>query len=190
MNTTKYDFRDGKIICLATLKPIPADEPVVVLRAQDRHAVRGLNVYVAGLNEGPHKTAMQDILNQFFDFGARHPEAIKEPDTGVPGADVEHATFLNSDDQNDQDGIHVPLVKSTGSIYFNLNQAGWIFAYEQEADKKILYAGLSSAVDLEGKHTQAETCRDAPEAIAAAADKLIRAAGAVQQKLNALPATK
>ena len=78
---SKYEAQEGQIINRATGVPIPEDEPVFVLRAKDRQALRALRYYRDGLKNPPHVVAVNQRIEQFEAFADAHPERMKEPDT-------------------------------------------------------------------------------------------------------------
>ena len=67
----------------ATGKPIPDDEPVFVLRAQDVHAVNALLGYSVLLDNPEHRAAVEQRIKEFEAFRAAHPERMKFPDTAA-----------------------------------------------------------------------------------------------------------
>lgn len=83
----KYDVRYGKLVNRATGNPIPDDEPIMILRAQDIHARATVRRYVDLItnNEGaaqtPHQKTCFGRYQSFVDFAHRHPERMKTPDT-------------------------------------------------------------------------------------------------------------
>lgn len=72
--------KDGRLVNRATGKPIPDDEPVFVLRAQDIHAVPLLHAYLSMVTEVDHAAAVRQRITAFEDFARAHPARMKEPD--------------------------------------------------------------------------------------------------------------
>lgn len=72
--------KDGRLVNRATGKPIPDDEPVFVLRAQDIRALAALRYYLVSCSEVDHINAVQVRIKDFEAFAAAHPDRMKEPD--------------------------------------------------------------------------------------------------------------
>ena len=77
----KFDIEDGKLINAATCVPIPADEPIFIMRAKDRKAEKHIWQYSDDCEDGDHKSAVHDRAEEFHVFSVEHPERMKEPDT-------------------------------------------------------------------------------------------------------------
>jgi len=60
---------------------IPADEPVFVFRARDRHACQVLYDYAVTVKNPEHREAIFARLADFQQFADAHPKRMKEPDT-------------------------------------------------------------------------------------------------------------
>lgn len=75
--------KDGRLVNRATGKPIPDDEPVFILRAQDVHAVEALQAYLESVDDVDHAGAVQARLDAFDAFADAHPERMKSPDTAA-----------------------------------------------------------------------------------------------------------
>lgn len=73
--------KDGRIVTRATGKPIPDDEPVFILRAQDYLATAALQAYLDQIDDPEHAAAVQKRIDAFDDFAAANPERMKQPDT-------------------------------------------------------------------------------------------------------------
>lgn len=71
---------DGVLKHHLTGDPIPEDEPVFILRAKDKHAVRMLTYYMRCCAEKKQAQHVQDIVRMFKEFRDAHPEVMKEPD--------------------------------------------------------------------------------------------------------------
>lgn len=72
--------KTGRLCNRQTGKPIPDDEPVFILRAQDMHALHALRHYLVFCAEPDHQEAVQKRIADFEAFAAAHPERMKEPD--------------------------------------------------------------------------------------------------------------
>lgn len=77
----KYDAVDGKIVNRATGKPIPDDEPIIIFRAKDPHAVMAMAEYIDYCQNDQHKQVITGRMKDFLDFARNHPERMKEPDS-------------------------------------------------------------------------------------------------------------
>lgn len=79
----KFKFEDGRFINRVSGEEIPDDEPVIIFRARDRHAVGLLLTYQNMVENDHHKAAIQDRINEFTQFQIDHSERMKEP--GITG---------------------------------------------------------------------------------------------------------
>ncbi len=75
--------KDGRLVNRATGKPIPDDEPVFVLRAQDALALPALEAYVSLAGDHQHAYAVEQRIASFVEFAEAHPERMKLPDTAA-----------------------------------------------------------------------------------------------------------
>ncbi len=79
------DWLDGevKIIKIATREPIPDDEPLILFRARDHHAIAMLRYYRnLCANDGCtdfHMKGIDNRLSAFEEFAVNHPERMKQP---------------------------------------------------------------------------------------------------------------
>jgi len=80
----KYTVNGSAIVNRASGEAIPADEPVFIFRARDKHAVSALRQYLY-LVRGTHSAAVAQRIRDFNDFYSAHPERMKEPDTASAG---------------------------------------------------------------------------------------------------------
>lgn len=87
MQEPKYIFEAGRIINRASGEAIPLDEPVMVFRARDVHAIPVLDAYLRACNGGPvqHVRAISARIAHFMEFARHHPERMKAPDTEFDG---------------------------------------------------------------------------------------------------------
>ena len=62
---------------------IPEDEPLILFRARDRHALRMLCYYrtlcAADACTEFHLAGIDDRIKAFSDFAAQHPDRMKQP---------------------------------------------------------------------------------------------------------------
>ena len=80
----KYDIEDGRLVNAVTRVPIPEDEPIFILRAQDGHAAPTLWNYWHDCKNLAHRNVVYARLVAFRVFAEKsHPERMKEPDTEV-----------------------------------------------------------------------------------------------------------
>lgn len=77
----KYRFDGGRVINRASGEAIPLDEPVMVFRGRDKHAVALIRFYLGLVSDLGHQDAVAARLCQFADFADQHPDRMKEPDT-------------------------------------------------------------------------------------------------------------
>jgi len=75
--------KDGRLVNRASGKPIPDDEPVFVLRAQDVHALAALRGYMLLTDNPEHVSEVHKRIEAFEAFAAAHPERMKFPDTAA-----------------------------------------------------------------------------------------------------------
>lgn len=83
MQEPKYQFDGGRIVNRASGEAIPLDEPVMVFRARDVHAIALISAYLGAIRGGPiqHQRAVEARLAAFHGFALEHPERMKLPDT-------------------------------------------------------------------------------------------------------------
>lgn len=83
----KYDFQDGRVINRQSGEAIPLDEPVMVFRARDVHAMKLIAAYANEIEGGPvqHARAVKARFHDFWEFAHLHPERMKTPDTEFEG---------------------------------------------------------------------------------------------------------
>ena len=73
---------------VASGEMIPDDEPVMVFRARDIHAVRVIEHYLSRVRDEAHFDAVAVRRDDFLAFAAEHPERMKEPDTALQSPTV------------------------------------------------------------------------------------------------------
>lgn len=83
----KYDIEDDRLVNASSGEPIPADEPILILRAKDVHAVQALYAYQNLCENESHVQAVAQRIEEFEDFAIRHRGRMKEPDTAEASND-------------------------------------------------------------------------------------------------------
>jgi hypothetical protein len=86
----------GRIVNRSSGDPIPDDEPVMIFRAQDRHARLAIAAYLSLVNNPDHAAVVKSRLLDFDAFALAHPDRMKEPDSSlqdVAVANVGRAPF-------------------------------------------------------------------------------------------------
>jgi len=86
----KFKFEDGRFVNRVSGEAIPDDEPVILFRARDRHAVQVLCYYYDIAQDPHHKQAIKDRIDEFEAYRLAHPEQMKEPG-------ITHHIELNQD---------------------------------------------------------------------------------------------
>jgi len=76
----KYDIENNRLVKRDGKIPLPEDEPLFVLRAQDKYALVVLGAYYALTQSLPHKEAVLKVIKDFQDFERKHPDRMKYPD--------------------------------------------------------------------------------------------------------------
>jgi hypothetical protein len=79
----KFKFVDGQFVNRVSGEAIPLDEPIVIFRARDRHALPVLREYLHLCTDPKHRDAIRDRMIEFYAYAADHPELMKEP--GITG---------------------------------------------------------------------------------------------------------
>jgi hypothetical protein len=75
----KFKFEGGKFVNRVSGEAIPDDEPVIIFRARDRHALAVLRHYQLLVGDPHHQRAVQDRIDEFTAYQRAHPERMKEP---------------------------------------------------------------------------------------------------------------
>lgn len=89
----KFKFEAGKFVNRVSGEAIPDDEPVILFRARDHHALDVLLFYQGLASDPHHIAAIQDRINEFQAYQDEFPERMKEPG-------ITRHIRLNSDDQS------------------------------------------------------------------------------------------
>lgn len=71
----------SRLVNAATGIPIPEDEPIMLLRAKDKHALPTIYDYAERIADPEHGNAVFARAQEFHNFRERFPELMKEPDT-------------------------------------------------------------------------------------------------------------
>jgi hypothetical protein len=82
----KYTVNGSAIVNRASGEAIPADEPVFIFRARDKHAVEVLEFYRDLVRDSSHREAVDKRTGHFYVFKNANPWRMKEPDTGRASA--------------------------------------------------------------------------------------------------------
>ena len=69
----------GRIYNRHTLREIPQDEPLFILRASDLHALSTVQFYANECGDPTQRQICQQIALRFATWRNAHPEAMKEP---------------------------------------------------------------------------------------------------------------
>lgn len=80
-NDTKYFVHDGSYVNRYSHEIIPANEPVFILRARDRHAIATLQRYLDLTHDAEHQIAVGKVIQRFMVYAEGHQGRMKEPDT-------------------------------------------------------------------------------------------------------------
>ena len=80
MRERKYKIEDNKLVRRSDGVPVPEDEPLFILRAQDRNALSTIMAYHMICGNIQHQAFIKKSIDDFADFRNRFPERMKEPD--------------------------------------------------------------------------------------------------------------
>jgi len=80
MRERKYKIEFNRLVSRTTGEPLPEDEPLFILRAQDKNALATLMAYHMICNNLQHKAEVKKSIDDFKEFRDKFPERIKEPD--------------------------------------------------------------------------------------------------------------
>lgn len=75
----KFKFENGRFINRVSGEAIPDDEPVIIFRARDRHALNVLAYYLSLARDDHHQLAIMDRMDEFLQFRRDNHERMKEP---------------------------------------------------------------------------------------------------------------
>ena len=80
INSGKYKIENNQIVNIQTGIPIPADEPVFILRAQDINAPEIIAEYSERCTNPELAGATEELAKSFFDWQQKNEDRIKVPD--------------------------------------------------------------------------------------------------------------
>ncbi|UMO76013.1 hypothetical protein [Planktothrix phage Pra-JY27] len=92
----KYTTDGRAIVNRDSGEAIPADEPVFILRARDRHALNTLRDYRARVVGTEHIEAVDQRIADFEGFAIRHPDRMKEPDTDLKAEAAQTGSMIRA----------------------------------------------------------------------------------------------
>lgn len=75
----KFEFRDGAFYNRVSGERIPDDEPVMLFRARDIHALDTIRYYCSLAADEHHGKAIRERIDEFTAFANSHPKQMKEP---------------------------------------------------------------------------------------------------------------
>ena len=79
----KYQIEDNQIVKVITGEAIPLNEPLILFRARDRHALAMLHYYrlvcVSDECTDFHIAGIDNRIKAFQEFARQHPESMKQP---------------------------------------------------------------------------------------------------------------
>ena len=76
----KYDIQNNKLVKRATGIPLPENEPLFIMRAQDKLALGILGAYHAMTENLRHKEELMKVIKDFRKFERDNPDRMKIPD--------------------------------------------------------------------------------------------------------------
>jgi hypothetical protein len=77
----KYDVTAAGIVNRQSGEVIPHEEPILILRARDIHAIKTLEFYADQVKNKFHESVIGVRIAHFTNFKMNYPERMKEPDT-------------------------------------------------------------------------------------------------------------
>ena len=81
MQERKYKIENNKLVRRCDGVPVPEDEPLFILRAQDIKALPILLGYHVICQNLSHQAGIVKSIKDFTDFRDMNPDRMKEPDT-------------------------------------------------------------------------------------------------------------
>ena len=79
----RFHIDGERIVKTSNGQPVPEDEPLFLLRARDRLAVRLLHVYglmsIKGGCTSYHMSSLRTCIEEFKAFAREHPARMKQP---------------------------------------------------------------------------------------------------------------
>jgi hypothetical protein len=92
------DTATGQLVNRISGNAVPADEPVIVFRAQDANLPYVLNRYIMLCKDPQHRLAASLRLAEVLEWQAANPLRVKEPDTVLDG-EWPHLRHRSDDDE-------------------------------------------------------------------------------------------
>jgi len=77
----KYTIENNRLVRRSDGVPVPEDEPLFILRAQDIKALPVILAYQIICNNLTHTTNVIKSIKDFTEFRDKYPERMKEPDS-------------------------------------------------------------------------------------------------------------
>lgn len=77
----KYEVQSGRIHNLLTGRPVPEDEPVLILRARDINAIEAMLFYNAQCKDRSQGSSVNHAVREFKAWQAMEYEQVKAPDS-------------------------------------------------------------------------------------------------------------
>jgi len=81
MHERKYKIENNRLVRRHDGVPLPEDEPLFILRAQDKNALPVLLAYHIICENIEHQANVTKSIRDFQEFIRKHPDRMKEPDT-------------------------------------------------------------------------------------------------------------
>lgn len=75
----KFAFINGSYTNRVSGEIIPPEEPIIIFRARDHHAIPILREYLTLIDDPHHKQAIRERLAEFEMYKQNYPERMKEP---------------------------------------------------------------------------------------------------------------
>lgn len=77
----RYDPTSDRFVNRLSGEEIPGEEPVMLFRARDKHALAALLFYQKQVSDPHHVMAVQNRIVAFQAFADAYPDRMKEPGT-------------------------------------------------------------------------------------------------------------
>jgi len=77
----KYKIENNRLVRRSDGVPVPDDEPLFILRSQDRNALPVLLAYNMICLDLEHKAGVVKSISDFTEFRNKNPDRMKEPDS-------------------------------------------------------------------------------------------------------------
>ncbi len=76
----KYLIENDRIINAESKIRIPDDEPIFILRAKDKHAIKTILYYRSQVKKTELAAMVKRRVDEFDEFREQYPNRMKEPD--------------------------------------------------------------------------------------------------------------